>query len=41
METNFKRNELGLLEGLNYQTQEDGTVNWRALIPKNSFRQLI
>ena len=29
---NYKRNELGLLEGVNYEYNEDGTVNWRAMI---------
>ncbi len=28
----YKRNELGLLEGVNYEYNEDGTVNWRAMI---------
>ena len=29
---NYKRNELGLLEGVNYEYNEDGSVNWRAMI---------
>ena len=28
----LKRNELGLLESVNYQYNEDGSVNWRALV---------
>lgn len=28
----FKRNELGLIEGVEYQFNEDGSVNWRAMI---------
>lgn len=30
----FKRNEFGLLEEVNYIFNEDGTVNWRAMIPR-------
>ena len=29
---NYKRNEFGLLEGVNYEYNEDGSVNWRAMI---------
>ncbi len=29
----YKRNEYGLLENANYQFNEDGSVNWRAMIP--------
>ncbi len=29
---NYKRNELGLLEGVEYEYNEDGSVNWRAMI---------
>jgi hypothetical protein len=29
----FKRNEYGLLEKFNYIFSDDGTVNWRAMIP--------
>ena len=28
----FKRNEFGLIEGIEYQFNEDGSVNWRAMI---------
>jgi len=28
----FKRNELGLLDGVEYKYREDGTVDWRAMI---------
>ena len=28
----LKRNELGLLESVDYQYNEDGSVNWRALV---------
>ena len=32
----FKRNELGLVEGVEYKFKEDGTVDWRAMInPKH------
>ncbi len=29
---NYKRNELGLLEGVNYEYNQDGSVNWRAMV---------
>ena len=29
---NYNRNELGLLEGVEYQYNEDGSINWRAMI---------
>ncbi len=29
---NYKRNEFGLLEGVEYKFNEDGSVNWRAMI---------
>lgn len=29
---NHKRNELGLLESVDYEYNEDGSVNWRALV---------
>jgi len=29
---NYKRNELGLLEGVEYKYNEDGSVNWRAMV---------
>ncbi len=32
MQTTLKRNELGLLEGIEYKFNPDGTVNWRAMI---------
>jgi len=28
----YNRNELGLLEGIEYERNEDGSVNWRAMI---------
>jgi len=28
----FKRNELGLIEGVEYKFREDGTVDWRAMV---------
>lgn len=28
----YNRNELGLLEGVEYQYNEDGSINWRAMI---------
>lgn len=28
----FKRNELGLIEGVEYKFKQDGTVDWRAMI---------
>ncbi|MDA7495867.1 hypothetical protein N8462_01135 [bacterium] len=28
----YKRNKFGLLEGVNYEYNEDGSVNWRAMI---------
>lgn len=28
----FKRNELGLLDGVNYVYHEDGSINWRSMI---------
>ena len=30
--SNYKRNELGLIEGVQYQFNEDGSINWRAMI---------
>ena len=32
MKQTYKRNELGLLEGVEYQYNEDGSVNWRAMV---------
>ena len=32
MNPNFKRNDLGLIEGAEYKFNEDGTINWRAMI---------
>ncbi len=32
MNPNYKRNELGLIEGVQYQFNEDGSINWRAMI---------
>ena len=29
---NYNRNELGLLEGVEYQYNEDGSINWRTMI---------
>lgn len=29
---NYKRNELGLIEGVEYNFNEDGSINWRAMI---------
>ncbi len=29
---NYKRNELGLIEGIEYKFNEDGSINWRAMI---------
>jgi len=29
---NYKRNEFGLLEGVEYKFNEDGSINWRAMI---------
>ena len=28
----YKRNELGLLEGVKYEYNEDGSINWRAMV---------
>ena len=28
----FKRNELGLIEGVEYKYREDGTIDWRAMV---------
>lgn len=28
----YKRNELGLLDGVEYQYYEDGSINWRAMV---------
>lgn len=30
--SNYKRNELGLIEGVQYHFNEDGSINWRAMI---------
>jgi hypothetical protein len=30
--SNYKRNELGLIEGVEYKFNEDGSINWRAMI---------
>lgn len=30
--SNYKRNELGLVEGVEYKFNEDGSINWRAMI---------
>lgn len=29
----YKRNEFGLVEGVEYKYNEDGSINWRAMIP--------
>ena len=28
----YKRNELGLLEGVKYEYNEDGSIDWRAMV---------
>ena len=34
----YKRNELGLLEGVKYEYSEDGSINWRAMVdPKHLY----
>jgi hypothetical protein len=30
--SNYKRNEMGLIEGVEYKFNEDGSINWRAMI---------
>jgi hypothetical protein len=30
--SNYKRNEFGLVEGVEYKFNEDGSINWRAMI---------
>lgn len=32
--TKFERDENGLIKGLDYKYNEDGTINWREMIPK-------
>lgn len=32
MKQTYKRNELGLLESVEYQYNEDGSINWRAMV---------
>jgi len=34
MPKTFKRNSLGLLDGVNYIYNEDGSINWRQMVPK-------
>ena len=34
----YKRNELGLLEGVKYEYSDDGSINWRAMVdPKHLY----